>query len=340
MITKDTRLQYIDIAKGILILFLLYGHSTLYTRMLGYEDDSMSLWGKLIPWYNAFFMPAFFIITGFCSSYKIGFKTYLWKNVKTLLIPAVVIITMYLYIKDLLLHNALSFQHMTDLRLWLFDKGPWFIFALFWCKLLFWFLYRLSFKKQIAVIGFLYIFGLILARIQLLPNIQSHLHAMLLLPYLAFGAYLKDHRDLLEKYLKPIAIFGGISVSIQWILLITWGGVPLPYVDAYIGVSEKTFPLHIVNSISGTAFIVYVSQKIDSCKFLETLGKGTLLLYLGNGLFQTIATKIAYAMIPTTSYLSSLIIHIVAYLLCIAIGYMAVKIGYNTKYLSWIVGKW
>ena len=42
---NKTRLPYIDIAKGILILFLLYGHSTLYTRMLGYEDESMSLWG-------------------------------------------------------------------------------------------------------------------------------------------------------------------------------------------------------------------------------------------------------------------------------------------------------
>lgn len=118
------------------------------------------------------------------------------------------------------------------------------------------------------------------------------------------------------------------------------GGYKLPSIDLYINVSVWSFPIHIVNSISGTAFIVYVSQKIDSCKFLETLGKGTLLLYLGNGLFQTIATKLAYAMIPTTSYLSNLIIHIVAYLLCIAIGYMAVKIDYNTKYLSWIVGKW
>ena len=221
---NQTRLNYIDIAKGILILFLLYGHSTLYTRMLGYEDDSMSLWNKFIPWYNAFFMPAFFIITGFCSSYNIGFKKYLWKNIKSLLIPAVVIVTIYLYIKDLLLHNALSFQHLTDLRFWLFDKGPWFILALFWCKLLYWYLHKLTLKRQLEYIGVFYFVGLFLAWLNLFPNVQYHLHVMLLLPYLAFGAYIKNHKELLEKYLKPIALFGGFSVTIQWILFITLGG--------------------------------------------------------------------------------------------------------------------
>ena len=337
---NNPRLQYIDTAKGILILFLLYGHSTLYTRMLGYEDDSMSLWGKFIPWYNAFFMPAFFIITGFCSSYIIEFKEYLWKNVKTLLIPAIVIVTTYHYINDLVLHNDISFQHLTDLRFWLIDKGPWFIFALFWCKILFWLLYnKLSMKKQVLVVGLLYLLGLIETNIDFIPNVQSHLHALLLLPYLAFGAYLKNNKDILDKYLKPIALFGGISITVQWILSVMGVG-PLPSIDAYIGVSEKTFPIHIINSISGTAFVVYVSKLIGSSSFLQTLGKGTLLLYLGNGLFQTIATKLAYSMIPATTYLSCLVIHLVAYLLCIGIGYVAVKIIYGTKYLRWIVGKW
>ena len=118
------------------------------------------------------------------------------------------------------------------------------------------------------------------------------------------------------------------------------GGVPFPSIDAYIGVSEKTFPIHIINSISGTAFVVYVSKSIGSSSFLQTLGKGTLLLYLGNGLFQTIATKLAYSMIPATTYLNCLMIHLVAYLFCIGIGYVAVKIIYDTKYLQWIVGKW
>ncbi len=339
MITKGTRLQYIDIAKGILILFLLYGHSILYTRMLGYDDDSISLWNKLVPWYNAFFMPAFFIITGFCSSYTINFKEYLWKNIKSLLIPAVVIVTAYHYINDLLLHNGLSFQHLSNLRFWLVDKGPWFIFALFWCKLVYWFLHKFSVLKQVSIVAIIYLLGLVLARIELLPNVQAHLHAMLLLPYLTFGAFLKDRRDLLDKYLKPVALLGGVLVTIQWIIVITWGW-SMPYLDANISVSVKTFPLHIFNSISGTAFIVYISQLIGSSPFLETLGKGTLLLYLGNGLFQTIATKLAYSIIPSTTYISCLIIHLVAYLLCIVIGYVAVKIVYSKKYLSWLVGKW
>ena len=117
------------------------------------------------------------------------------------------------------------------------------------------------------------------------------------------------------------------------------GGYKLPSIDQYISVSAWSFPIHIVNSISGTAFVVYISKLIGDSKFLQTLGKGTLLLYLGNGLFQTIATLLAYEMIPTTTYLSYLMIHFVAYLLCIGIGYVTVKIVYGTKYLSWLVGK-
>lgn len=225
MITKGTRLQYIDIAKGILILFLLCGHSILYTRMLGYDDDSISLWNKLVPWYNAFFMPAFFIITGFCSSYTINFKEYLWKNIKSLLIPAVLIVTSSQYIMDLCLHNELTLKHVTDLFFWMLDKGPWFIIALFWCKLIYWFLYKLSLKRQLFIIGIVFFVGLILTRLKNIPNVQYHIHVMLLLPYLAFGAYLKNQKELLDKCLKPIALFGCFSVSVQWILGVLWGGV-------------------------------------------------------------------------------------------------------------------
>lgn len=128
-------------------------------------------------------------------------------------------------------------------------------------------------------------------------------------------------------------------MTLQWILSLMWG-VTLPYVDAHIGVSVKNISIHVINSISGTAFIAYISKLIGSNKFLQTLGKGTLLLYLGNGLFQTIATKIAYTMIPAETYLNCLMIHTLAYILCVVIGYVAVNIIYGTKYLSWVVGKW
>lgn len=338
-VQSKERLPYIDIAKGILILFLLYGHSTLFTRRMGYEDESMILWNRFIPWYNSFFMPAFFIITGFCSSYKGKFLDYLSKSVKTLLLPAVVIVTANRYLNDLLLQNEITVSHLTDLSGWLVDKGPWFIFALFWSKLLYWVLYRFPLKYQVAVIAFIYLLGFVAVRFIPIPNIQSYQHAMLLLPFLAFGAFLKEHRDLLDRYLKPIALFGAVSITLQWILSLL-GGVSLPSLDANINVSIRTFPIHIVNSISGTAFIIYLSQLLGNNSFLQTIGKGTLLLYLGNGIFQTIGTMIAYAVIPNNSYIWCLVIHVIAFILCVVIGFLAVKIVYRNRCLMWIVGKW
>lgn len=51
--TKNNRLEYIDIAKGIGILLVVFGHSSL---VLHIENI----------WIHSFHMPLFFIITGMC----------------------------------------------------------------------------------------------------------------------------------------------------------------------------------------------------------------------------------------------------------------------------------
>ena len=67
--TPKPRITYIDVAKGILICCLLYGHIRVYGPMDGLQDDVMQFMSKTGPLYGAFFMQTFFIITGFCSSF-------------------------------------------------------------------------------------------------------------------------------------------------------------------------------------------------------------------------------------------------------------------------------
>ena len=85
------RLPYIDTAKGILMICLLYGHMHIYAEMVGYHNEGMKLMQQLVPLYASFFMQTFFVITGYCSTFRIGLKPYVWKNAKTLILPAVVL---------------------------------------------------------------------------------------------------------------------------------------------------------------------------------------------------------------------------------------------------------
>lgn len=86
------RLHYIDVAKGLLILMVVWGHYELLCRLCFNIKDPLvdTLDGLEITWV-AFFMPAFFFLTGYCTNFSRPFIPFVWQSVKILLIPAIVI---------------------------------------------------------------------------------------------------------------------------------------------------------------------------------------------------------------------------------------------------------
>ena len=91
---KTDRIPWIDISKGILILCLVYGHHKLFAMRSGYEDGVTVFIQHSMRFYAVFFMQTFFIITGLCSSFTTQFSKFIWKNVKTLLIPAALLVVL------------------------------------------------------------------------------------------------------------------------------------------------------------------------------------------------------------------------------------------------------
>jgi acyltransferase len=69
---KQTRENYIDMAKGIGIVLVVYGHC-------------MRDFNVLIQWQCSFFMPLFFVLSGIC--YKFPQKNYFWNNIRKILKP-------------------------------------------------------------------------------------------------------------------------------------------------------------------------------------------------------------------------------------------------------------
>lgn len=337
----EKRIEYIDVAKGILIICLLYGHSYIYGRFVGVDEEAMHLLGRTFKIYGCFFMQTFFLITGFCSTFNLQFKEYVWKSLKTILFPGMMLSFLGNSLWDIGVGNGYQtiIKNFLMLGNWLATGGEWFIIALFGAKILMWFILKFSFKMQILIVSLIYFLGLTLHIFNWFPEYFKHQHTFVLIPYLYLGILAKGRMKKIEKYITPVAFFGGISIFIQNILA-NQGMWSIPSQDASIELTFINFPIQFLNVFSGTACVLWLSKKIVRCDFVRNLGMGSLLVYLWNGqvlmFFCQLLLNIGFQ--PHDKYVGFIFYITIISLSCLTF-YGLVLIVYKNKYLKWIVGK-
>lgn len=340
---NKVRYDWIDVAKGILICLMLYGHVRVYGPMDGLNDNIMKLMSYNDGLYDTFFMQSFFMVTGFCATFNVSFKTYLWKNIKTLIFPALLLVCCSEYYKLIFFSHQFNFEPIENLSHWLVKGGPWFIWAMFWAKIVYWPIAHLKLLYRTVAVSLIYLLGLASYMFGA-ENYQWHQHALLMVPYLFVGEWCRSNMELVEKCLKYVAIAGAISILVQNIVS-RLGFFSLPQHDFAICLSFRNFPVHVVNSIMGTAFIFWVSRNIcEGIKFcaglLRVLGTGTLVIYLWNGIvYRTIIRTLMPLYMPDR-LLYCFAFHVFALVLCYEAFYFIIRLIYGRKALSWIVGKW
>ena len=195
------RLAYIDIAKGVLILFLLMGHALLFIRNEGVNDTFINRFQqtRMYLW-SPYYMPAFFVITGFCSNFHKPFGTFLWQNFKTLKIPAMIFGT-FLTIVTMVSHHTLSASGITrHVALCWLDSGLWFLDALFISKMLYWCIERFLKKKGLSFLACLLLF--LVGFMLYLKSVPAKdfgcvQHALMMTIFLFVGQVLKKNKEKL-----------------------------------------------------------------------------------------------------------------------------------------------
>lgn len=336
---QQERIAYLDTAKGILILCLLYGHLRVLAKWEGLDDPVLSVWGAGIGSYRPFFMQTFFLITGFCSTFTVGFLPFLLKNLKTLILPAVLI--------DLLCFGIMSAAgsadqgfgaHLAGFSSWFSTGGPWFVIALFWAKILMWFISRMSRGYQFMSVAVLFLLGLALNHFNLVDNYQWHRHALMAIPFLFGGYLLKGNLDRLQRCLLPVGLAGFLLIVAQNFLA-KYTSFTLPASDLFIDVTFLNFPLHFVNVAGGSALVLWLSQKLERSRTLSLLGQGSLLAYLMNSTVQVLVLRMLMPLYPEGRPVGCLCFHLAAFILCVAGICVLIWLIYRHKILSWIVGK-
>ncbi len=271
--SRKARLDWIDVAKGIGILLVVYGHA------MGPDNKYVYL----------FHMPLFMILSGFVYNPDQPFGRYIWKKFSSIYIPFVGWNLIVIFIRTAYAMDLGVWEKVADGRLNIilttllcinkedrFMGATWYLGALFLISVAYKLIDMAIPKFRHRQIIHLILFGAlaILAFRYTLPYTQSR--TVILMFFYAFGAFLKVHADSLQK-------FKGFTLAF---LLMAAFYCFAQFTYASMGTNEYgNIPLFVVCAFLGSFSMITFSRWLCERKFigyellrwpLRVMGKNTM----------------------------------------------------------------
>ena len=292
----NKRIEYLDVAKAIGILFVILGHCY-YTAKVPHLGTAI----------YSFHMPLFFIISGMFLK-PIGLREGLVKYLKAYLKPYAVICLLMLFITFVLfcLKIADSGVFKVDIIRVVFGSGSnedkalfhdiptvgpiWFLLALFWgCSL------TSVIKKNVqSFLGMfmwtfvLFFVGYISSKFIRLP--LSFQMGLCSVPFILTGGWIKQF-DVIERFgeLNKILI---AFLAIIWLFTVLTMGDDLNMASNRYREGIVRIPLSIV----ATLFCLFLCKKYDFkiLRWMKWLGRNTLYVLAGHQLLQFTSQSISF----------------------------------------------
>lgn len=332
---KKKRIEYIDIAKGLLICFLCFHHFPQAVKQVGLPQGDYTCVYFTYKFYACYFMQAFFFITGFCTNFKLDFFSFFTKNLKMLVIPAIcfdIISRVFDYVII-----ARPTKDVFDLRL-----GFWFLWTLFFCKMLYWLLAKKQSTSILILVTFL---ALLMIRLATFLNFYYgdegnwlfNQNVLVMFFFLLVGNVVRSYPFCLK--LLPI---GGV----MFLLLLLSNlicGVKMPYVTGKVDDLDRVFiPNYLAFALTGTMFVLFFSKYIKTNNFLENVGKHSLLIYGFHFLILKAFVALLHNVLHfnTITLLNTNVMFLVSCTLTFITTYSFSVLVAKTKWLSLLTGKW
>lgn len=278
-VCENKRESYLDIAKGIGIILVIWAHTVQTDGPTGMEPLNL--------WLYSFHVPLFFIISGICFKPGVDFLTFLKKKARRCLIPyfvfgmLIVLVEMktgYLY-ETGFMPNFIRFLKQERY------STVWFLATLLLASILFYFIDLICRHDPLIVL----IVSIVLSVVFVYLD-QNHIRALywnldtafIVLGFMAFGYFIKNFKGILGKLLALkgkkrglviTAFFFGNLIFFIGNLLISGTNLEM-YWNSY-----GVYPLMFLAAAFGTLFVIMISSMISSMisfKPLETLGRNSL----------------------------------------------------------------
>lgn len=259
---KKERIEYLDILRAIGILYMIFGHITLYPKYDHYI--------------HAFHMPLFFFITGyfFAKNEKLSWKEFVKKISKKILIPYFILgITFAL--TDSIFFTGIKTIPKNLLTLITINNENfpiagafWYFTCLYFAMILFYFLRKLI-KKDYLLIVCSFLIMLIGIYFKKIINIElwlSIIPSFVAVEFIDIG-YFVNKNKMLDKYQINNIFILMIIFIINYILI---------FKTSYVNMRTNTYPniiIFLLNFIMSMIFYLNISRKLDNIKCFNSIAK-------------------------------------------------------------------
>ena len=314
-----------------LILMLVFAHFRSASIRFDYQNADFSYiygWNNV---FTCFYMPAFFVISGFCSNFQKSVNLFLLSLFKGLIIPLLALSV----INDIGYAIVISGSDLRAVCFETIQEGGtlWFLQALILAKLICYAIYNISrnVKYGICVTLFLLFIGVALNQLKVdKTNFFSYQHAFVASFFVILGVYMNENRTWYVKASK-LCLYGYPFISI----LSFWKS---PNITACLSVSMKMVPLFLLLSISGTLFIMALCEKINKCRILEFWGRNSLVVYALHFTPLLFLFNVYYNWLQPSHFLQMLEFVVLLYLTEYALCYVLIKV-FQCVPFKWLLGK-
>ena len=273
-IKETERKTWIDLLKGLLILFVILGHTT--TNKI------------VINWLSSFYMPCFFMLSGWLMKKEGDAKQFICKKIKGILFPYIffaLVWVLFCFAKNLRIESGFNiFGALLSIVLPYSGRiggnayNLWFLPCLFLSQtLVALFVYKKKFWKLFIgmILGIFFVLGI------LVTSYCSLLYATAVASiFVGLGFYISN--EFLPKVQKRIEtllvwlffIVGGLHIGLLTLNLYLTNTI-LDFSAASFGI----LPIYMLCALCGSLFFIGVISRIKKAPSLEYIGKNSLVYY-------------------------------------------------------------
>ena len=333
--SDSNRLVYIDDAKGYLMIMVLFHHILwILIDLQKINNEVLFALNSLQRLFLCFFMPCFFIISGYCSSFKGNTTAFIIKGFKQLIIP-----NCFFSILHMIITDNVSIERYLSI---IINYGGyfWFLSAIFCSRVLLFIL-----KKKIANSNTLIIILLLLSILTILAknyklithNYWYLYHAFSFTIYLEIGQrirYIINKSQISKSLLLSSLIF--VFVIIFCIVF----NNDIPYITAKYHCTIQLFPCHLILSLLGSiSFIIIIKYfHILHFRVVNILGRESLIVFCTHLMFLTPFLSYFSIEISMFNVLQSCLFIIISLMMAIVFCLTCIYI-FNKKYIRIFIGK-
>lgn len=266
----DVRINWIDWAKALTMGLVVLGH--------------FGHWGKgviLQEFIYSFHMPLFFLLSGYLHKQPDKLKNLLSKNIKTLVVPYILLnLSVFVIMFPYYHYSNISIQH----RLFNFiicecplPSSPcWFLISLFFVKAISFYILKLRHFLRISIVVFLSASCFYISQ-KLKINIYFSIDAAFIaISFYIAGYYLKQYQIVEKLKNNYISL---ILIAITFISLCI-GNFINGKVDIHTCNFGKYLILFYVDAFIGCAMVVSLCKLLDNMEFnfIKRMSSGTLVI--------------------------------------------------------------